>query len=39
VIGTGKVAIYDNVRRNGSWHYWLKPGYRFDLASWAKLTQ
>lgn len=37
VIGTGRVAIYDNVRRNGSWYYWLKPGDRFDLATWAKL--
>ena len=37
VIGTGRVAIYDNVRRNGSWYYWLKPGDRFDLAIWEKL--
>src|SRR5262249_47978352 len=22
VIGTGKVAIYDNVRHGGSWYYW-----------------
>jgi cyanophycinase len=39
VIGAGRVAIYDNVRRNGSWYYWLKPGDRFDLATWTKLTQ
>ena len=38
VIGTGRVAIYDNVRRNGSWYYWLKPGERFDLAIWNRLT-
>ncbi|HEV8147023.1 MAG TPA: cyanophycinase [Bryobacteraceae bacterium] len=36
VIGTGRVAIYDNVRRDGSWYYWLKPGDRFDLAGWRK---
>ena len=34
VIGTGKVAIYDNVRRDGSWYYWLNPGYQFDLSTW-----
>lgn len=38
VIGTGRVAIYDNVRRNGSWYYWLKPGDRFDLSTWTKLN-
>lgn len=38
VIGTGRVAIYDNVRRNGSWYYWLKPGERFDLSTWTKLS-
>ena len=37
VIGTGRVAIYDNVRRNGSWYYWLKLGERFDLSTWTKL--
>lgn len=37
VIGTGRVAIYDNVRRNGSWYYWLKSGERFDLSTWTKL--
>jgi cyanophycinase len=37
VIGTGRVAIYDNVRRNGSWYYWLKPGERFDLSRWEKV--
>jgi cyanophycinase len=37
VIGTGKVAIYDNVKRNGSWYYWLNPGDRFDLATWMRL--
>ncbi len=37
VIGAGRVAIYDNVRRNGSWYYWLKPGERFDLSTWSKL--
>jgi cyanophycinase len=37
VIGTGRVAIYDNVRRDGSWYYWLNPGERFDLATWTKI--
>jgi cyanophycinase len=37
VIGTGRVAIYDNVRREGSWYYWLKPGDRFDLSTWTKI--
>jgi len=39
VIGTGRVAIYDNVRRDGSWYYWLKPGDRFDLSRWEKITK
>jgi cyanophycinase len=38
VIGTGRVAIYDNVRRNGSWYYWLKSGERFDLSTWTRLN-
>jgi cyanophycinase len=33
VIGTGRVAIYDNVRRNGAWYYYLRPGARFDLST------
>lgn len=37
VIGTGRVAIYDNVRRDGAWYYWLNPGDRFDLSTWTKL--
>ncbi len=37
VIGTGKVAIYDNVPHPGAWYYWLAPGDRFDLASWRKI--
>jgi len=36
VIGTGRAAIYDNQKRDGSWYYWLKPGERFDLATWSK---
>jgi cyanophycinase len=31
VIGESKVAIYDNVKRDGAWYYWLSPGDRFDL--------
>jgi len=37
VIGTGRVAIYDNVRRDGAWYYWLNPGERFDLSTRTKL--
>jgi cyanophycinase len=39
VIGAGRVAIYDNVRRGGSWYYWLKPGERFDLSKWVKVER
>lgn len=38
VIGSGRVAIYDNVRREGAWYYWLRPGERFDLAAWSKVS-
>ena len=37
VIGTGKVAIYDDKSHEGGWYYWLKPGERFDLATWRKI--
>ncbi len=33
VIGNGRVAIYDNKKRGGSWYYWLSPGDKFDLRS------
>jgi len=36
IIGTGKVAIYDNQPHPGAWYYWLNPGDRFDLANWKK---
>ncbi|HTP34369.1 MAG TPA: cyanophycinase [Candidatus Acidoferrales bacterium] len=38
VIGTGKVAIYDNQPHPGAWYYWLNPGDRFDLARWQKIA-
>jgi cyanophycinase len=38
VIGTGRVAIYDNIRHGGSWYYWLGPGDRFDLSTWTKIA-
>lgn len=31
VIGTGRVAIYDDQKHGGSWYYWLKPGDVFNL--------
>lgn len=37
VIGSGRVAIYDNISRNGTWYYWLNVGDRFDLATKSKL--
>lgn len=37
VIGAGRVAIYDNQRRDGSWYYWLKPGEQFDLETWTRI--
>jgi cyanophycinase len=37
VIGTGRAAIYDNKKREGSWYYWLRPGDKFDLANWKKI--
>jgi cyanophycinase len=38
VIGTGRVAIYDNQPHPGAWYYWLNPGDRFDLAKWQKIA-
>jgi cyanophycinase len=39
VIGTGRVAIYDNVKHeDGAWYFWLKTGDRFDLATWTKIA-
>lgn len=34
VIGTGRVAVYDNTKRNGSWYSLLGAGRSFDLAEW-----
>ena len=36
VVGTGRIAVYDNVRRSGSWYYWLSAGERFNLATWSR---
>jgi cyanophycinase len=39
VIGTGRVAIYDDIRHEGgSWYYWLNPGQQFDLSTWTKVA-
>lgn len=38
VIGEGRVAIYDNQRREGSWYYWLKPGELLDLETWTRIV-
>ena len=37
VIGTGRVAIYDNQPHNSGWYYWLKAGDHFDLAARRKV--
>ena len=34
VLGTGRVAIYDNRKHKDLWYYWLDPDSHFDLASW-----
>ena len=40
VVGTGSIAIYDNVKHeDGTWYYWLKPGERFDLATWSRIER
>jgi len=31
VIGTGRVAVYDNQKHPGGWYYWLKAGDKLDL--------
>lgn len=31
VVGTGRVAIYNNQRYSGSWYRWVRPGSRIDL--------
>jgi cyanophycinase len=38
VIGTGRVAIYDDKPHPGAWYYWLAAGESFDLASRATIT-
>ena len=40
VVGAGSVLIYDNVKHEGgAWYYPLKPGERFDLATWSKIER
>lgn len=39
VIGTGRVAIYDNERHGREWYYWLTPGEVFDLATWSRIER
>lgn len=39
VLGTGRVAIYDNVRHGDSWYYRLNPGEQFDLSTWTKIER
>jgi cyanophycinase len=31
VIGSGRVAIYDNTKHDGNWFYWLDTGQSFNL--------
>jgi cyanophycinase len=37
VLGSGRVAIYDDVRHERLWYHWLQPGDRFDLRSRRRL--
>lgn len=36
VMGTGRVAIYDNKKHGNNWYYWLKSGEVFNLRTRAK---
>jgi hypothetical protein len=36
VIGSGQVAIYDNLSHPPAGYYWLKSGEHFDLSNWKK---
>jgi cyanophycinase len=38
VIGTGRVAVYDNAPHPGGWYYWLRPGDQFDLRARRKMA-
>ena len=29
----GKAAIYENIKRDNRWYYWLNTGERFDMSS------
>jgi len=31
VFGSGRVAIYDNIKHKDGWYYWLRPGNKFDF--------
>jgi cyanophycinase len=33
VIGSGRVAVYDNQRHADGWYFWLKTGEKIDLAA------
>jgi cyanophycinase-like exopeptidase len=38
VLGSGRIAIYENVRRGGgSWYYCLTSGEQFDLSTWTRI--
>jgi cyanophycinase len=37
VIGTGRVAVYDNTRHPEGWYDWLRPGDQFDLRARRKI--
>ena len=39
VFGSGRVAIYDNVKRDGVWYYWLKTGEKLDLRARVAVRQ
>ena len=33
VIGSGRVAVYDNQKHSSGWYYWMKAGDKLDLRS------
>ena len=38
VIGTGRVAVYDNQKHPTGWYYWLKPREMLDLSARPPVT-
>lgn len=39
VLGSGRAAIYDDLRHGELWYYWLRPGDRLDLRARRQLDR